>query len=149
MLIIVVKYAKRPPSYDETLNDLSYKILPLAICCHMFVAIFVYTTIQIYPFSVDNGSGILDDKGITKRILSKFGLIFFIGIALILCLIILKPIIERIIHSLWKKSKYTENRDIRFTAIKDRISKNSITTYDIRKNPRYSLILKEVKRDIT
>eukprot|EP00826_Nyctotherus_ovalis_P025857 TRINITY_DN2006_c0_g6_i1.p3 TRINITY_DN2006_c0_g6~~TRINITY_DN2006_c0_g6_i1.p3 ORF type:complete len:131 (+),score=21.81 TRINITY_DN2006_c0_g6_i1:936-1328(+) len=117
----------------------------------MFAAVFVYTTVRIYPLSINDTSDIFSDKGVINRIFSKFGLIFSIGAILILCLAIFRPFIEKVINFLWKKSgreKRVERRKIPFTAIKERMKKNSLVTYNIWKDPRYSHILNQAKRDI-
>ena len=132
------------------MNSLSFKIMPLALSCHMFIAIFVYTSTQIYPLSIDESNDTLYDKGIIKRMCSKFGIIFFVGGICVFCFTIFRSVVERIIEMVWKWKfeRYLESDKINFTEMKEKIAKNGLVTYDIWKNPKYKLVLNEVKRDI-
>jgi len=49
--ILLVKYAKKPPPYGMTQQNLTFNILPFALCLHFFIGFFVFTCPQIYSLS--------------------------------------------------------------------------------------------------
>ena len=154
---IVVKFSRRPPPYGMQLNKEVFRIMPLGMCCHMICAIFVYTSNQIYPLSVDEtiaADGITFYEGtnlsIFSRVFSRFGLPFFIGAIGICAYVILRPVVK----SIWRKSccydysKHKDEHETGFTALKENFKMNCIVTYDIWSNPEYLEVLQQVSHKI-
>lgn len=46
---MLLRYNKRPPSYDHTLNKKIIKILPFAVILHLMIGIYMYSSPLIFP----------------------------------------------------------------------------------------------------
>lgn len=46
----ILRYNKRPPSYDNKLNKQLISILPLSVIFHLMIGIYMYGTPTIFPY---------------------------------------------------------------------------------------------------
>jgi len=128
--------------------------------CHMLCAIFVYTSDQIYPLSVqvnNTGHGITFEGGqmtIYSRIISRFGIPFLTGAILILAYVVFKPLIKKLMNLHYEtgrnyKARGENGKDlIKFSDIKERMQRNCLVSYNIRENPEYADIIDIVQQKV-
>jgi len=139
-----VKYSKRPPPYNERMNKITFKVLPLAMACHLFFSIFVYTTSQIYSVGDEDSDSILN------KMLSPFGITFLSGTVIVVAFVLLRPFVEKFILRVRgeKSRRWEYMEDTSFTDVKERLKKNYIVTYDIMENWEYSDAIELVNKKI-
>lgn len=56
---VLLKYSKRPPSYDHKLNSKILKVLPIAAILHMMISIYIYGNPLIFP-TADTRTRVVD-----------------------------------------------------------------------------------------
>lgn len=50
---LLLRYNRRPPSYDHRLNKKIIKLLPLALIFHLMIGLYMYSSPLIFPKSTD------------------------------------------------------------------------------------------------
>jgi hypothetical protein len=59
---VVLRHYKKPPAFTAKINTKAFDILPYCVLLHSILAIFVYTSPEIYPQSVDETSRYISGK---------------------------------------------------------------------------------------
>ena len=126
------------------MNKITFKVLPLAMACHLFFSIFVYTTSQIYSVGDEDSDSILN------KMLSPFGITFLSGTVIVVAFVLLRPFVEKFILRVRgeKSRRWEYMEDTSFTDVKERLKKNYIVTYDIMENWEYSDAIELVNKKI-
>lgn len=135
---------------------MAYRLLPLGAAIHMFFAIYVFTSRDIYPLAVKGEDYIFKDYtvGTFEAMVSKYGLIFLILTLVIIVSVILHVVLRRVFFYFFKgftESKWESRKDVpnTFTDVKDWIRVNNLVTYRIEVNPEYSYIVEQGQRAIS
>jgi hypothetical protein len=130
--------------------------LPIGAAIHMFFAIYVYTSREIYPLAVKEEDYIFRDYMVDtfEAMMSKYELIFLILSLSIIGCVILHIFIRRALFYFCKgftASKWENMKDVpnTYTDVKDWIRVNNIVSYNILANPDYNYIIEQGQRAIS
>mmetsp|Transcript_7998 Transcript_7998/g.15744 ORF Transcript_7998/g.15744 Transcript_7998/m.15744 type:complete len:934 (-) Transcript_7998:3592-6393(-) len=166
--LLVLRFYKKPPIYDEALNNRALLLLPFSVMIHCLVSMYMYGSPTIFPLDmhceddatqnkercdcdfVVDGDCATDGKCVAvpnkmlleDRMSSDIGVIFLILFCFALGLFVLDFALYRLVLLLYKLIYRTSNLDpgalTKYTDQVSKIAVRSLPTYDIYKNPKYS-----------
>lgn len=150
--ILILRYFRKPPMVNHSLNDRVIAILPYAIIMHCAVSLYMYGSHTIFPtgfYKVDNGTDINilpESESIKDRIKRSSGIamIGLMGLALLTNLLNIS--ITKIISRLRKSKLIKENKnkgDKQGSYIEEinNIKDHGLETYNIAKNLTYKPLI--------
>ncbi|CAD8057214.1 unnamed protein product [Paramecium sonneborni] len=153
---LLLKYYRKPPSYDEAIHDSVFTLLPYSIIMHILIAIWSYGHPYIFPSSsdslVDNG-GFLDvsKDSVWIRILNSQQ-ISILG-AVFLIILIIKYFLINPLQYLFKICCDSGPMVVDFVQeetydqIYEQLSSIQLATYEIRDNENYKDLVRSLDQD--
>ncbi|CAD8150635.1 unnamed protein product [Paramecium pentaurelia] len=153
---LLLKFYRKPPSYDEALHDSVFTLLPYSIIMHILIAIWAYGHPYIFPSSSDaliDNEGFLDvSKDSVWIRISNSSQISILGVIFVIILIIkyffINPLqylvkvccdSEAVVVDFAQEETYDQ--------IYDQISSVQLATYEIRENENYKDLVYSLDSD--
>ena len=68
----MLRYNKRPPAYDYSLNKTTIKILPIAAVLHLLIGIYMYGQPLLFPSNSDEVNNLINLKFNESGYISDF-----------------------------------------------------------------------------
>ena len=143
---LVLRHHRSPLSYNQDLYLSALKTLPLAVVLHSIFSLWVYGNPDIFPIAYKEYQGLHEILGdqIASRLEKSSGLCNVILIVISFGLILLLNFLDLVCNCCTKRFAEYSKKEIAFKDIKEEIGRNTLDSYDIRKNPDYALIINEM-----
>ncbi|CAD8138517.1 unnamed protein product [Paramecium octaurelia] len=153
---LLLKYYRKPPSYDEALHDSVFTLLPYSIIMHILIAIWAYGHPYLFPSSsdalVENG-GLLDvsKDSIWIRI-SNSSQLSILGVLFVIIMVIkyffINPLAYLVKICCDNQAVIVDfAQEETYDQIYDQISSIQLATYEIRENENYKDLVYSLDSD--
>lgn len=132
---LILRYYKKPPVYNETLNTRAITLLPLSVIFHCAVSLYMYGA---------DGEMLPEDTPLGERIVSASGLLLILYMLIAVGMGFFAWIVVEIYHCIRRIPRKSSKWQT-YTEVIEEIRKNTLASYDIRDNETYAPLIHAMK----
>ena len=132
---LILRYYRKPPVYNETLNTQAVNYLPLCVIFHCAFALYMYGA---------DGEMMPDDTPLEERIVSASGLLMILYMIVTVGVGFFSWIVVEIYYCVRRIRKKKEEKPS-YTESIENIKRHSLASYDILDNEVYAPLIRAMK----
>eukprot|EP00357_Protocruzia_adherens_P037188 CAMPEP_0115011922 /NCGR_PEP_ID=MMETSP0216-20121206/24380_1 /TAXON_ID=223996 /ORGANISM="Protocruzia adherens, Strain Boccale" /LENGTH=617 /DNA_ID=CAMNT_0002380781 /DNA_START=1073 /DNA_END=2926 /DNA_ORIENTATION=+ len=139
----LLRIARKPPHYDESLNARVIGLFPLALLLNLGIGIFMLGNSDVWPLKHNvrkvtrDGDAFIDRNSESDLITSFTGLPLFLALTFTMLYILTRGFVENYARHCKKDKKILPKNVKDFYEELNSIQHNGLRTYNLKANPRY------------